>query len=238
MINDMKHRMKLHSDEISGQIKSLRLTLEECAGIGRTIDEKMNLIYTEMRDIVNQIQQNTINIKNMVEPALEAAENHIQQTRQDISQSFDAYELAIKDHQELFVIPNMPDNFKQSQSDLKDLAAQKVALAMDCLEKVAMNNTNSIECGNKHTEALSMNIPSNRNVLDVDGQIKTLKQELVTNNQRIFEQNKENVDAINDLAQITDQMSVKTAHEISSCIKHVKNFREKDFCEYKPSGNL
>lgn len=238
MIIDMKQRMKLHSAEISEQIKSLRLTIDECAEIGQTIDNKMNLVYTEVRDIVTQIQQNTINIKNMIEPALEAAENQILQTRQDLSKSFDAYESAMKDHKELFVIPILPDNFKPLQSDLKSISAQKVALAMDSLQKVTTNNTNSLECGHKYAEALSMDIPSKRHILDADDQIQTLKQTLLTNNERIFEQNKENIDVINDLAQTTDQMSMNTANEISACIKHVTNFRERDFCEYQPSGNF
>lgn len=236
LIADIKDRMKCQSDEISGQIKSLCLTVDECVEIGRTIDEKMKSVYHEMREIVAQIQQNTAEIKNLVEPTLQAAEKNMQHARKAINESIEAHEIEVNGHRERFIEPKIPEDFKVKQSELKNIAQQKAVQANDTLKEIAVKNAASIACSREHFETLLADITPKRDIIDSDGRVQALKTELNSNHKRVSEQDKENIAAINDFVMKSNQMTMINADEISSCVKQLKYFRELDFCEYEPSG--
>lgn len=230
--------MTMHANDVSEQLKSLQLTVEECAEIGKIIDEKMNAIYTEMRNIVSKIQQNTADMRNIVEPTLQIAEQNIQQTRHKISESINAYEISVKEQQNMFKPTKLPDNLKTSQNRLKESSKRKMLLTNDSLEKVAANNSSSIGCGRQYVESFSANIPQKCDFINADGQIPPLKYQINENERRAFENDTGNIRVIKDALLTIERMSQENSDEISSCVKHLRNFREKDFSEYRPSGNI
>lgn len=230
--------MKSHSVEISDQIKSLCLTVEECVEIGKIIDEKMNSIYNEMREIVAQIQQNTSEIKNIVEPTLQATEKNMQQTRQAIYQSIEAYGIEINRQKDIFIQPKVPEDFKANQFELKNIVQRKLMITDDTIHKVAMNNMDSMKYNLGLVQTLSEDIPSKRDIIDSDRGIQTLKDKLSSQRTRSTKQNDENVALINDIISDTERMWKNNADEIQSCVQQLKYFRDLDFCEYEPTGEL
>lgn len=236
MIADLKQCMQMHSVNISGQIKALRSTIEECANIGVAIDEKMQSIYREMCEIVAEIQRNTLEIKTAVGPALEAAEQNMQQTRNAIIESLNAHKIAVVQHKDQFIQAKLPSDYKAKQFELKHIAQQTMELACGTIKRAAINGTSSLECGLNHFERVSGEIPSKRDTIASNGQVQTLNDSLSVNQQRLAEQNKENVRIINDIVERTNEFCAINAAEIASCAKQLKHFRKSDYCEYQPSG--
>lgn len=236
MIADLKQCMQMHSINISGQIKALRGTIEECANIGIAIDEKMQSIYREMCEIVAQIQRNTLEVKTTVGPALEAAEQNMQQTRKSIIESLDAHKTAVAQHKDRFIQAKLPNDYKAKQFELKHIAQQTMELACGAIERAAINGTSSLECGLSRFEMISAEIPSKRDIIATNGQVQTLSDNLNVNQQRATAQNKENVRIINDIVERTNEFCAINAGEIASCAKQLKHFRKSDYREYQPSG--
>lgn len=238
MIADIKQCIKMHSVNISKQMKILRGTIEECYSIGMAIDAKMQSIYREMCEIVVQIQQNTLEIKIAVEPTLEAAEQNVQKTRKSIIESLNAHKVAVTQHKDQFIQAKLPNDYKAKQFELKHIAQQTMELACGTIERAAINGTPSLECGLNHFETVLAAIPFKRDIITSNGQVQTLNDDLNVNQHRLTEQNKENVRAINDIVVRTNEFCELNAVEIASCAKQLKHFRESDFREYQPSGEL
>lgn len=236
MIADLKQCMQMHSVNISGQIKALRSTIEECANIGIAIDEKMQSIYREMCEIVAQIQRNTLEIKTAVGPTLEAVEQNMQQTRQAIIESLDAHKIAVAQHKDQFIQAKLPTDYKAKRFELKHIAQQTMELACGTIKRAAINGTASLECGLNHFERVAREIPSKRDTIASNGQVQTLNDSLSVNQQRLAEQNKENVRIISDIVERTNEFCAMNAAEIASCAKQLKHFRKSDYREYQPSG--
>lgn len=236
MVADIKQRMKVHSVNISGHTKALRGTVEECINIGAAIDEKMQSIHREMCKVVAQIQQNTLEIKTVVGPALEAAEQNVQQTRKTIIESLNAHKVAVAQHSDRFVQAKLPNDYNGKQCALKHIGTQTTELACDTLERIAINGTQSLECGRNHFETYLAAIPSKRDIIASNGQVQTLNDTLNINQHRLAEQNRENVVAINGFLARTNEFCEINAADIASCSKQLKHFRDSDFCEYQPSG--
>lgn len=236
MIDDIKQCMNSHSINISRRIKALRGTIQECSSIGAAIDEKMQTIYREMREIVAQIQQNTLGIKTAVEPALEAAEQNVQQTRNAIIESLNAHKLAVTQHKDQFTQIELPIDYKAKQFELKHIAQQTMELACDTIKRVTINGTSWMECGLKQFETISAEIPSKRDIIASNGQVQTLNDNLNVNQQHLMEQNKVIANEINDIVEQSNEFCELNAAQIASCVKQLKHFRESDFCEYQPSG--
>lgn len=236
MIADLKRCMQMHSVNISRQFKALRGTIEECVNIGIAIDERMQSIYCEMCEIVAQIQRNTMEIKTAVAPALEAAEQNMQQTRKAIIESLNAHKMVVTQHKDQFIPAKLPTDYKAKQFELKHIAQQTMGLSCGTIERAAINGTSSLECGLNHFEMVLGGIPSKRDIIASNGQVQTLNDSLNVNQQRLAEQNKENVRIINDIAERTNEFCALNAAEIASCAKQLKHFRNSDYSEYQPSG--
>lgn len=236
MIADLKQCMKMHSTNISGQMKELRGTIEECVNIGVEIDEKMQSIYHEMCEIVAHIQQNTLEIKTAIGPTLVAAEQNMQQSRKAIIESLNAHKIAVTQHKDQFIQAKLPTDYKAKQFELKHIARQTMELACDTIKRAAINGTSSLECGLNQFETILPEIPSKRDIIASNGQVQTLNDNLIVNQQRLTEQNKENVRIINDIIVRTNEFCEINAAEIASCAKQLKHFRKSDFREYQPSG--
>lgn len=238
MIADIKQRMKVHSVNISGNIKALRGTIEECSNIGIAIDEKMQSIYCEMCEIVAQIQQNTLEIKTVVAPAIAAAAQNVQQMKKTIIESLNTHTIAVTQHSDQFIQAKLPNDYKAKQSELKHIAQQTMALACDTVERIAINGTSSMECGLNRFETLLSEIPSKRDIIASNGHVQTLSDNLNANQHRLDEQNKEIVGTTMGIVEQTNEFCKINAIEIASSAKHLENFCESDFCEYQPSGKL
>lgn len=238
MIADLKQCMKVHSINISEKMKAMRGTIEECANIGIAIDEKMQSIYREMCEIVAQIQQNTLEIKTAVGPTLEAAEQNMHQTRKAIIESLNAHKIEVTQHKDQFIQAKLPNDYKAKQFELKHIAQQTMELACGTIKRSAISGTSSLECGLSHFEMILAEIPSKRDIIATNGQLQTLNGNLNVNRQRLTEQNKENVSIINDIVERTNEFCAINDAEITSCAKQLKNFRNSDYCEYQPSGEL
>ncbi|XP_031626189.1 kinesin-like protein Klp61F [Contarinia nasturtii] len=236
MIDDIKQRMAAHGKKSTELIGAMRLTISECAEIGTNIDDKMELIYEQMREIVHQIQQNASDIKNSVEPVLMASEKNVQEAKVAIVESLNAHLITVNEQKALLTQPNLSDDLKLMQSELKNTVEQTVMLANNSLEKLASNNTFAIEQNQKCVETISTNLPSKRYIMEAHNEIPSLRDDLNRIEIRISDNYKENSVVLDKITVDTQQMSKKINQEIDACHKQLKFFREIDFSEYTSSG--
>lgn len=236
MIVDIQQRMKEYSADMAERVKVLRLSVDECAKIGSAIDKKIQNIYDEMAEIVADIQQNTLEIKTNVEPALDAAKQNLQQSRQMIVDALNANDMALSDQCNRFIVTKLPDNFKATNNELKTIAEQKVTLTHDTLKQMAINDTLSMEGVRRYFETHSTNILSKCEKINSNGQVQNLQSQLKEHHERLLTQNKDNIDNINQFTAKTMEMCMKNNNEIVACAQQLKYFRESDFCVYESSG--
>lgn len=238
MVDDMKRRMKLHSEKVSGLISVMRSTVGECTEIGSSIDDKMEMIYEQMRAVVQQIQQNASDIRNTVEPTLAATEKNVQQMKMEIVKSLDAHLVAINEQKPSFTHPKLSDDFHTKQIELSATVTQKMVSVNDLLANVAINNTAAMDNTRKYIETIATDLPSKRDFIGANHEISSLQSDLNGNQSRLSEQLKENVAVLKEIASNTQTMSDNLMHEIHACGNQLKYFRDTDFCEYEPLGNL
>ncbi|XP_055317757.1 kinesin-like protein Klp61F [Sitodiplosis mosellana] len=236
MVDDIKQRMKSHSEKVSGMISAMHSSVGECVDIGSTIDDKMQLIYEQMRTVVVQIQQNASGIKNTIEPNLQATEKNVQQMKMEIVESLDAHLIAVNEQRALFTHPQLSNDFRTKQTELKDIVEKKMVLGNDLLENVAINNTSAIDTSRKYIDTITKSLPSKRDIIEVNSEISILQSDLNGNQSRLSEQYKANAEVLNGISSDTQSMSKKMTHEISACCNQLKYFCEMDFCEYEPLG--
>lgn len=236
LIADIQQRMKSHGEDVADQIKKLRLTVDQCSEVGSTIDSKMTEIYEQMREIVNQIQQNTAKIKNCVEPALQAAETKMQQTRHTIISSLDAHAIAVTEHKTLFKPLQLPNDFRTVQSELKCTAQQKANMQNETMEKIAVTVAAAMQSNQHHIDIVSADLLSKRDVIEPNEQMKSMRSDLKAKHADFEQKNKENVEIVNDVALVTEQMSQESADEIAAIRNQLMSFRELEFCVYQSSG--
>lgn len=234
----MKQRMTAHSKKVSELLGAMRLTVSGCADIGSKIDDKMEMIYKQMREIVYQIQKNAYEMKNAVEPVLLASEKNVLEAKTAIIDSMNAHQITVNEQKALFSQPNLSDNLKSMQVQLKNTVEQRVMLAHDSLKKATANNTLAMEQSQKCVDNIATNLPSKRDIIEVHNNIPSLRNDVNGNELRVFDDFKENSAALDKININTQQISEKVLKEINACHDHLKNFREKDFSEYKPSGKL
>lgn len=238
MITNIAERMNGHSVNTSSLLHSMRSSIGKYADMASTIDDKMHMIYEQMRGIVIQVQQNTASIKNSVEPALLTSEMNLNQAKEAIIESLNGQQIAVDKRSTLFTQPQLPEHFKATQIKLKNTLNNKTALMHDSLEKVTINNTTAMEYMQKHIESNAANVTSIRNNIEVSNEIEIIRKVLNIKQTRVSEQYTENTAAFNEIAMNTDQMAKKIIHEITSCHKKIHFFNEMDFCDYKPTGRF
>lgn len=238
MTEDIKQQMKGHSEKVSELICAMGSTVGECAEIGSAIDVKMQQIYEQIREIILQIQQNGSEMKNIVEPALQASETNVRQMKMEIIESLDAHLIAVNKERALFTQPKLSDEFKTKHIEIKDTITQKMFLVNDLLENVAKNNTSAVDTSKKYIETISNSLPSKRDIIEVNSEIPMLRSGLNENQFRLSDEYKENVQVLNEITSNTKEMSKKMTQEISACCNQLKYFCEMDFCIYEPLGNL
>lgn len=238
MIDDIKHRMKGHSERVSELISAMRSTVEDCASIGNRINDKMQTIYEQMREIVLQIQQNAFEIKNTIEPILEASEKNMQQMKMDVIETLDAHMIAVNEQRALFIQPMLSNEFKTKQIEIKDTVTQKMMIVNDLLANVAINNTTAMDSSRHCIDAISKSLPSKRDLIEYNSEIPMLRSDLNGNQSRLAEQYTANTEVLNEISLNTKQMSKKMAQEISACNNQLKYFCDMDFCVYEPIGNF
>lgn len=237
IIDDIKQQMKMHGRNVTKLINAMRLTVDECADIGSSIDNKMQTIYEQIQGIILQIQKNTIEITNTVEPVLLASKKNVDQTREAIIESLNAHQIAVNE-QKALIQPNFHHDFKTTQSQLKNILTQKMMLAHDLMGKVAINNTFAMGDSRNCIETYTTNLSSKRDIIEINEEIPILRRQINEHQFRFSEQYKENSGAFNVITSNAQEMSKKMIQEISACRKQVKYFHELDFCEYQPSGNV
>lgn len=238
MVDDMKHRLKLHSETVSKLISVMRSTVGECTEIGSSIDDKMEMIYEQMRAVVQQIQQNASDIKNTVEPALQATEKNVQQMKMEIVKSLDAHLVAINEQKPLFTHPKLSNDFHTKQIEFSATVTQKMVLVNDLVESVAINNTAAMDNSRKHIETIAMDLPLKRDIIEANHEIASLQSDMNESQSRLSEQLTENVTVLKEISSNTQIMFDNLMHEIYACSDQLKYFREMDFREYEPLGNL
>lgn len=238
MVDDIKQRMKIHGENVTKLISAMRSTVGECAIIGSTIDDKMQMIYEQMREVVEKIQQNASEIKNTIEPALQSSEKNVQQMKMKIIESLDAHLISVNEQKAIFTQPILSDDLKTKQTELKDTVKQKMMMVNDLLENMAINNTTSMDSNRKYIATIINGLSSKRDIIEANSEIPMLRSELNGNQYRLSKQYKENAKVINDISSNTQEMSKKMSQEISACCNELKDFYEMEFCIYEPLGNL
>lgn len=236
MIDDIKERVKSHGEKIPELTSAMRLMVEKCTNIGGNIDDKMQSIYEQMRQIVHQVQLNADEIKNSVEPALLAAEMNVQQTVDAITDTLNAHQIAINDEPFIFTQPKLPDEFKATQSQLKNTIMEKAVLVNNLLENVTNKNSSSMKYGTQHLDTISMNIPAKRDIIKHSGEVASLRNDLNENQLLATQHYEDSAFIVNEIVMTTQHEATTLNQQITSCQKQLKYFREMDFCEYQPSG--
>lgn len=238
MVDDIRQQMKIHGEKVSGLISAMRSTIGECAVIGITIDDKMQMIYEEMREVVDKIQQNASEIKDTVEPALQASEKNVQQMKMKMIESLDAHLIAVNEQRALLIQPTLSNDLKTKQTELKDTVTQKMMVVNDLLENVVINNTTAMDSSRKCIANITNGLSSKRDIIEANSEIPMLRCDLNGNQYRLSERYKENAEVIYDISSSTQEMSMKMSQEISACSNELEDFCEMDFCVYEPLGNL
>lgn len=236
MIDDIQKRLKCHGEKVPELTSAMRLMVENCAKIGGNIDDKMQTIYEQMRAIVHQVQQNSDEIKQSVEPALLASEINVQQTVEAITETLDAHQTAINEELFIFTKPQLPDNFMVMQSQLKNTITHKLTLLNNLMENVSGNNNAAIDCGVKHIDGIAMNIPMARDIIKGNAEVEILRSQLNENRRRVSQEYEDSAVIVNDITTNAEQVYTNLNQQIASCRNQLKYFREMDFCEYEPSG--
>lgn len=236
MIDDIKERVKSHGEKVPELTSAMRLMVEKCTNIGGNIDDKMHSIYEQMRQIVHQVQLNADEIKNSVEPALLAAEMNVQQTVEAITDTLNAHQIAINDEPFIFTQPKLPDEFKATQSQLKNTIMEKAVLVNNLLENVTNKNSSTMKYGIQHLDTISMNIPAKRDIIKHNGEVASLRNDLNKNQLLATQHYEDSAFIVNEIAMTTQHETTTLNQQIKSCQKQLKYFREMDFCEYQPSG--
>lgn len=236
MIDDIKERVKSHGEKVPELTSAMRLMVEKCTNIGGNIDDKMQSIYEQMRQIVHQVQLNADEIKKSVEPALLAAEMNVQQTVDAITDTLNAHQIAINDEPFIFTQPKLPDEFKATQSQLKNTIMEKAVLVNNLLENVTNKNSSTIKYGIQHLDTISMNIPAKRDTIKHSGEVASLRNDLNENKLLATQHYEDSAFIVSEIAMTTQHEATTLNQQITSCQKQLKYFREMDFCEYQPSG--
>lgn len=236
MIDDINERMKSHGANVPELTSAMRSMVAKCANIGGNIDDKMQTIYEQMRELVHQVQRNSDEIKNTVEPALLAAETNVQQTMEAVTDALDTHQIAINGEQFLFTQPTLPENLKVLQTQVKMTLTEKADLVNNLLENVIKNNNAAMKCNRTHCENVSMKIPTKCDIITNRDELEILRNDLNENCVRVSKHGEENATLLNQIVSSAQHMSITLTHQIASSQNQLKHFREMDFCEYQSSG--
>lgn len=236
MIDDIKERIKIHGEKVPELNSAMRLMIEKCANIGDNIDDKMQSIYEQMREIVHQVQRNSDEIKKSVEPALLACEMNVQQTVDAITETLNAHQIIIDDERFAFTQPKLPDNFRMLQYQLEKTITEKALLVNNLLENMTKTNNSAIDCGLKRIDTISMEIPSKRDIIKCSDEVEILRNDLNENQQCLSQHYQDGAAVVNEIALTTQQECAALNQQITACRKQLKYFNEMDFCVYEPSG--
>lgn len=237
-IDDMKQRMTIHKDNTTKLVSTMRLSVDELAELGSAIDDKMQLIYEKMCEIVIQIQRNTCEMKSIVEPALLATQLNVQQAKDAIIESLDAQQIAVNEQKALFTQPQFSEHFRIKQIEHRDVVTEKMLLMHDLLRKDTRNNTFAMETIQTQMATIKSSMPSKRDLIESNVEANILRNLLNERQTLLSGQCDEKVAAVDAIASNAQQMLHKLNDGISACSLQLKHFREMDFCEYIPSGSL
>lgn len=233
----MINRMKTHESQASKLLNAMRLTVGESAVIGCSIDDKMQAIYEQMREIVLEIEQNAANIKRSVESALEASAENVQKTKASMLQSLDAHQISMDEQKMHFEQPSLADDFKANQLELKDILVEKTQTANDLLQRVAVSNNSAMDISQKHVCNQTENFISKRNIIEHKDEVQQMREDLDTNEMQHTRQYTEHSGLLNNIALTTKQMVKTFGDEITATCNQLKYFNNMDFCVYESSGN-
>lgn len=237
-IDDIIQRMKSHKDNTSKLVNTMRLSVDKCASIGNVIDDKMQLIYEKMCEIVIQIQRNTCEMKSSVEPALLASQANVRQAKDAIIESLDAQQIAVNEQKALFMQPQFSEYFRIKQIEHRNVVTEKMMLMHNLLGKDATHNTFAMESIQTQIATIKSSMSSKRDLIETNVEISMLRNLLNERQALLSGQCEEKQAAVNAIASNARKMLDHVNDGINACSLQLKHFREMDFCEYVPSGSL